>query len=53
MTRGREGLRWPVILTAIVSLLTRRRVRGDGAMTGEITLRDSVLPLGGLRKPTG
>ena len=35
---------------ALVSLLTGRRVRGDVAMTGEITLRGSVLPVGGIKE---
>ena len=34
--------------TAIVSLLTDREVRKDVAMTGEVTLRGKVLPIGGL-----
>jgi ATP-dependent Lon protease len=38
------------ILTALVSLLTGRRVRHDVAMTGEITLRGSVLPVGGIKE---
>jgi ATP-dependent Lon protease len=38
------------ILSAMVSLLTGRRVRGDVAMTGEITLRGSVLPVGGIKE---
>jgi ATP-dependent Lon protease len=38
------------ILSAIVSLLTGRRVRHDVAMTGEITLRGSVLPVGGIKE---
>ncbi len=37
------------ILSAIVSLLTGRRVRPDVAMTGEITLRGAVLPVGGIK----
>jgi len=38
------------ITVALVSLLTGRRVRGDVAMTGEITLRGSVLPVGGIKE---
>ena len=34
--------------TALVSLLTDRAVRKDVAMTGEVTLRGKVLPIGGL-----
>lgn len=36
--------------TAIASALTGRAVRGDVAMTGEVTLRGRVLPIGGLRE---
>ncbi len=36
--------------TALVSLLTGRRVRHDVAMTGEITLQGRVLPIGGLKQ---
>jgi len=37
------------IVTALVSLLTDRLVRPDLSMTGEITLRGLVLPVGGVR----
>ncbi|MBE2269669.1 MAG: endopeptidase La [Anaerolinea sp.] len=34
---------------ALASLLTGRSVRGDTAMTGEVTLRGKVLPVGGIK----
>ncbi len=37
------------LATALVSLFTGRAVRGDTAMTGELTLRGLVLPIGGVK----
>ncbi len=40
------------VCTAIVSALTNMTVRSDVAMTGEISLRGRVLPIGGLKEKT-
>ena len=40
------------IYTSLVSLLTNRTVRNDAAMTGEISLRGLVLPVGGIKEKT-
>jgi len=38
------------MVTSIVSAITRRKVRDDVAMTGEITLRGRILPVGGIKE---
>lgn len=38
------------MVTTIVSVLTGNPVRRDVAMTGEVTLRGRVLPIGGLKE---
>jgi ATP-dependent Lon protease len=40
------------LFSALVSLLTSRNVRSDTAMTGEISLRGLVLPVGGIKEKT-
>ncbi len=41
------------LVTCLASLLSGKKVRGDVAMTGEITLHGKVLPIGGLREKAG
>lgn len=38
------------MLTSLISVLTQRRVKSNIAMTGEITLRGKVLPVGGIKE---
>lgn len=38
------------MVTVLVSLASRRKVRSDVAMTGEITLRGKVMPIGGIKE---
>ncbi len=38
------------LTTAIVSLLTEKRIKPDIAMTGELTLKGKILPVGGLKE---
>jgi ATP-dependent Lon protease len=38
------------ILVALASLFTQRRVRSDLALTGEISLRGRILPVGGVKE---
>ena len=38
------------MVTALVSMATGRRVRGDVGMTGEVTLNGRVLPIGGVKQ---
>jgi len=38
------------MLTSLVSLFTQKRIKSRMAMTGEITLRGKVLPVGGIKE---
>jgi ATP-dependent Lon protease len=38
--------------TALISVMTGKKIRRDVAMTGEVTLRGKVLPIGGLKEKT-
>jgi len=38
------------MITSLASIYTQRKVRANLAMTGEITLRGKVLPVGGIRE---
>ena len=38
------------MFTALLSVFTQRKVRSNFAMTGEITLRGQVLPVGGIKE---
>lgn len=38
------------ILASLISLLTKREIKSDLAMTGEITLRGRILPVGGIKE---
>ena len=40
------------MFTSLVSLFTNKTVRSDLAMTGEISLRGQVLPIGGVKEKT-
>ena len=41
------------LVTSLISLFSQRKVRADTAMTGEMTLRGLVLPVGGIKDKVG
>lgn len=41
------------LVTSLVSLFSQKKVRADTAMTGEMTLRGLVLPVGGIKDKVG
>ena len=47
---NRRGRKLYPNITSLVSAITRRKVRPHLAMTGEITLRGKVLPVGGIKE---